>query len=225
MNTNQHSKNGSKLFKNTWPQRVAVLLFLGLIIAVGAWLILGSDKDATITSDNPVAQEYQKRLPDLQNKVDQEPRSAAARVDLAVALYATGEVEAAKKQYEKAVELDDSNATAYNNLGNVYRDLKDTDKAVQAYEQAIRLNGKLINPYFNLANLQQYTLQKTDQAIQTYQKALKALPDNEQVMVSLALAYEANKDTDKAEQLYRSILSKNPDNTAAQTNLDRITKQ
>ncbi|CAN5123041.1 hypothetical protein BH09PAT3_BH09PAT3_4990 [soil metagenome] len=215
----------ANVLKNKRPQLVALLLILGLLIAAGTWLVTNRNNDTATTSSNPVAQEYKKRIPDLQSKVDQTPKSAAARVDLAIALYATGDLESAKKQYEKAVELDDSNATAYNNLGNVYRDLKDTDKAVKAYQQAIRLNGKLVNPYFNLANLQQYTLQQTGQAIQTYQQALKALPDNEQVMVSLALAYEANKEPAKAEQLYRSILLKNPDNAAAQTNLDRIVKK
>jgi tetratricopeptide (TPR) repeat protein len=215
----------TKLIPKTWPHRVAVLLLLAVIIGVGAWILVGQNDKKEPVKDNPVAQEYQKRLPDLEKKVEQDPNSAAARIDLAVAQYATGDTEAAKKQYEKAVELDDSNATAYNNLGNVYRDLSDIDNAVKSYERAISLNPRLVNPYFNLANVQQYNQKKTADAIQTYQRALKALPDNEQIMLSLGLVYEATNDQTQAEQLYRAILAKNPENTAAKANLERIIKQ
>lgn len=201
----------------------ALLLIIAIAVAV-AWY-LGRDNDSTVSSNNPVVKEYQQKLPELKKKAQQEPKNASAHVDYAVALYATGDTKAAKSQYEKATELDPKNATVFNNLGNTYRDLGDLDKAVEAYNKAISLNSKLVNPYFNLANIQQYNQKDTDAAISTYQKALKALPDNEQVMLSLGIAYENKNDKTKAEQIYRSILAKNPDSAAATANLDRLTKQ
>lgn len=187
-----------------------------MLILVGGitWFITRGD-DKAATTANPVVKEYQQQLPDLKKKVQDEPKSAAARVNYAIALYATGDVKAAKGEYEKATELDPKNATVFNNLGNVYRDLGELDKAVEAYNKAMTLNSKLINPYFNLANIQQYNQKDVDAAIATYQKALKALPDNEQVLLSLGIAYENKNDKTKAEQVYRSILAKDADNAVA----------
>lgn len=196
-----------------------------LLIVVGTtlWMIARSD-DNTISSKNPVVQEYQAQLPELKKKANDNPKNPSAHVDYAVALYATGRIKDAKNEYETATKLDSKNATIYNNLGNAYRDLGDIDKAVEAYQSAIALNSKLVNPYFNLANIQLYSQKDANAAIKTYQKALSALPDNQQVLLSLGIAYEQKNDKTKAKQVYQSILAKDADNAAAKANLDRLNK-
>lgn len=206
---------------NYWLRYTFVFVVVCILTVVTVYIF----KPVSNENSNPAVNEYRKELPDLEKMVNREPRNTTIRMDYAIALYATGEAEEAKNQYEKVVELDNKNATAYNNLGNAYRDLKQIDKAVEAYKKAISLNNKLVNPYFNLASIQQYSLKRTDQAIDTYVTAAQALPENEQIMVSLALSYEANKEREKAKQVYESVLAKNPENSAAQSNLDRLQKQ
>lgn len=199
---------------------VVVLLALVGMVAFMAT----RDNDDVKVSKNPVVQEYQQQLPALKKKASDNAKNPSAHIDYAVALYATGNIKQAKQEYEKATKLDSKNATVFNNLGNAYRDLGDTDKAIETYEQAIALNPKLINPYFNLANIQLYSQKDADAAIKTYQKALTALPDNEQVLLSLGIAYEQKNDKTKAKQVYLSILAKDADNAAAKANLDRLNK-
>jgi tetratricopeptide (TPR) repeat protein len=194
------------------------------IVGLASWLLFRHFYGSTETTViNPVANEYRERLGALKRQADEKPNDAKARSDYAVALYATGQTESAKSEYEKASQLDPKNATTLNNLANAYRDLGDIDKAVRSYQQAIAINPKLANPYFNLANVQQYSQKNIDQAIQTYQNGLKALPNNEQLLLSLALAYQAKNDTTNAERVYRSILTINPNNFTATTNLERLT--
>jgi tetratricopeptide (TPR) repeat protein len=61
-----------------------------------------------------------------------------------------------------------------------------------------------------------------DDAIATYNQGLQALPNNAQLQLLLALAYEAKGDTADAKQTYQDILTNDPNNTAATTNLDRL---
>lgn len=200
----------------------SVALLLVLVVAA-VWIGTRDNDDVTV-SKNPVVQEYQQQLPTLKKKAKDNSKNPSAHIDYAVALYATGNIKQAKQEYEAAAKLDNKNATVHNNLGNAYRDLGDIDKAIEAYQQAITLNPKLINPYFNLANIQLYSQKDADAAIKTYQKALTSLPDNEQVLLSLGIAYEQKNDKTKAKQVYQSILAKDAGNAAAKANLDRLNK-
>lgn len=53
--------------------------------------------------------------------------------------------------YQKAIESDSSYGAAYYNLGNVYFDLKDLDKAIYFYKTACELNPADRDYWYNLA--------------------------------------------------------------------------
>jgi tetratricopeptide (TPR) repeat protein len=205
------------------PRRTKVLAaaILILIIAVALWLALKPEKKNEV-SNNPVIASYQKQLPELADKVQDNPKDPQALQDYAVALYATGDIKGAQKQYEALVSVSSKDATARNNLGNVYRDLGDYDKAVDSYQEAIKLDAKNVNAYTNLANLYIYTLNKKDLGIKTYQEALKNLPDNVDVQVLLGIAYEQNDDKANARQWFEKVLAADPDNAAAAAGLKRV---
>jgi len=61
-----------------------------------------------------------------------------------------------KKDYEsalelinKAIEIDQGNFYAYNNLGNIYNDLNFHKEAVHNYKKAININNMYAEPYYN----------------------------------------------------------------------------
>ncbi len=210
---------------NAHKRLVIGIVGLVIIIVVASLLVFGGDdqsNEPANKSNNPAVVAYQKQLPDLKKTAEDKPKDAAAHQNYAIALYATGNIKQAKEEYESAIKYRSNDATLYNNLGNAQRDLKEYDAAISSYTKAISLNEKLLNPYVNLANLQIYTLKNPDEGIETYQKALKALPGNEQVQILLALAYERQGNTDEAKQIYQSVLKANPNNAAAKSNLDRL---
>ena len=221
-----HLTKLSKLIKK--HKLVSIIILLILVVGIGIdvyYVATNSTKVALNTNNNQVIAEYNNKLPDLKKAVEKNPNDAASRKNYGVALYVTGDYEAAKTQYEAAVKLDSKDAITYNNLGNTYRDLKNYGKAKEAYEKAFEINPKLVNAYVNLANVQLYILKNSDDAITTYKKALKALPNNDQIELLLGIAYENANKTTEAKQTYQDILARSPNNQAAKNNLDRLNKK
>jgi tetratricopeptide (TPR) repeat protein len=173
-------------------------------------------------SPNPTVAEYQRALPKLKTKADENKKSVDAQKNYAIALYASGDAKAAKAQYEKVIQLNPSDASAYNYLANAQRDLGQTNDAIVSYKKAISLDSKQVNYYANLANVQLYTLHKPEDAISTYQKGLEAVPHNSQLEFLLGTTYENNGNTEAAKQTYENILSYDPTNQLAKTALERL---
>ena len=172
--------------------------------------------------NNPIAEEYRKKLPELKQAAESKPNDVGAQREYAIALYVTKHLEQAREQYLKAITLSKNNGELYNSLGNVYRDLKNNDSAIQAYKKSIELNPDQLNAYANLANLQIYTLNDANGGIATYKHAQEAMPDNLQIGVLLGLAYEKSGDRNSAISSYRAVLDADPGNVPAKSNLERL---
>ncbi len=201
---------------------IGVSVLIVAAVVAGLFAFLPRHNGNSSSTDNPVISKYKQQLPDLKKKAEENPNDTTARKNYAIALYASGDAEAAKVQYEKLVAANGKDADAFNNLGNAYRDTGKADDAIRAYQKALELNPQSINTYANLANVQLYTKNSPSDAIATYQKGLSALPNNSQLEFLLGVAYEkANKKTD-AMQTYQHILSYDAGNKAVQQELARL---
>ena len=205
--------------KNKLPIIIGVIVLIVALAGVGIYFAINNKQKTELTG---VAAEYQERLPELKKEAENNPDNAESRKKYAIALYATGEKDLAEKQYEEVVRINDQDGVAYNNLGNAYRDNKKTDKAIEAYKKAIEINKTAINPYVNLANIQLYTQDDADAAIDTYKQALRAIPYNNDFETLLAVAYEQKGDKESAKNTYQNILSRDAENKAAQAGLERL---
>src|SRR5690606_12705347 len=75
-------------------------------------------------------------------------------LDNAKSAYSSGNIRVALEQYEEITKgSNKNNPEAWNNLGNVYRDNGQQEKALGAYKQAINLKSDYEQAYRNLANL------------------------------------------------------------------------
>ena len=198
---------------------VAITLLLSVI---GALVVITTEKAPSAAQQTPVGLEYQQKLPELKSSVEKTPKDAQTRKNYGVALYATGDLEAAKIQYEEAAKLDTKDAVILNNLGNTYRDLGRIDQAINTYRKSIELSPTSLNTYANLANVQLYSKNKPQDAIATYKAGLEQLPKNTQLRQLLAVAYEQANDLENAKKTYQEIVSDEPGNSAAQAALDRL---
>jgi tetratricopeptide (TPR) repeat protein len=95
-----------------------------------------------------------------------EPKSASSEENLGefqkmarmyraqgVELQQQGDLDSARKCYQKAVELDPSYAIAYNDLGIIYEANGLNDKAEESYLKCIELDPAYLSAYSNLAIL------------------------------------------------------------------------
>lgn len=208
--------------KNKLAIGVTLTVIILAAIVVIVLFVRKDDDSSQIRSNNDVVRYYQEKLPSLEKAVKEDSNDFASRMDYAIALYATGDLNEAKKQYEVAISIKGDDVVLRNNLGNVLRDKGDHSGAISEYEQAIKIDPRNQNAYINLGSLQTYTLNKPQDGITTYKKAIKAMPENLQIELQLGLAYEQAGNNEEAIKTFRSVLSKDPTNTAAKNNLTRL---
>jgi Flp pilus assembly protein TadD len=139
---------------------------------------------------------------------------------------------------EKCIALKPDFSEPLNNLGTVYDEMGQKDRAEAAYKKAFEIDRNY-NASYNLAklafesgrnepaleyvghSLQKYprsilawnlqglildTLGRTDEAISSYQQALKIAPNEENVSYNLAVAYYRNGGTTRAREILEKIL-------------------
>lgn len=197
---------------------LTVLLLLGLIV----WNVANRSVVTRRATSNEVLAGYEKQLPELKKNIERNGDDAEAHKNYAVALYATGDTQKAKEQYEAAVKLNGQDAAAYNNLGNVQRDLKEYDASIASYKKSIELSPKSLNPYINLANVQLYMKNQPNDAIAIYKQGLTVFPDNPQLQSLLAVAYERQGNKDEAKGIYEKMLKVDPNSQVAKAGLERL---
>jgi tetratricopeptide (TPR) repeat protein len=92
--------------------------------------------------------------------------------------------------YKRAIELDESNASYHAHLAEVYHYLGNREGAATEYSEAIRLNEE--NPAYHYGLAQVYGAQdnKLQEAIQSYQAAIKRNPEYGDAYCGLGLAYQ-----------------------------------
>jgi len=126
------------------------------------------------------------------------PNFAIARLNLGIALLSQQKLDAARAALEEAVRLLPNDPYAWYNLGLVYKDLSETEKAIEAYQHVTQLSPEADGHYF-LGYL--YTqLQRYDDAIAEFQKALAAFPYHASSEFGIARAYQRKGDSDSARQ-------------------------
>lgn len=202
------------------------ILFVIILIVLGIVAFTGTkEKQAVPVSNNAVVSQYRNRLPQLKAEATGKTATAASHTAYAQALYITGDKRTAQEEYQIAVKLDPKNTSVRNNLGNVYRDLKNYAAAEGAYRKAFELDPAFVNAYVNLATMQAYTLNKPADAVATYKTAVTKNGQSPELLLLLGAAYEQNHQSDLALSIYRTALNKDPQNTAAKQNIERLTKR
>jgi tetratricopeptide (TPR) repeat protein len=82
--------------------------------------------------------------------IELDPAMNKARVNLAMLLAETAEVDSAKALLEQAIAADPTDAKAYNNMGMIYYTDLDTGSAVKYFQKAIELEPGNVEAHYNL---------------------------------------------------------------------------
>src|SRR3974377_801835 len=90
-------------------------------------------------------------LMNIESKFAQDSSNYDLRMILAAAYYSAGVLDQAAYHFSKVYEHDNKNLIALSNLGNIYYDSQQDDKAIQFYEKALVLDPKNINMRCDLA--------------------------------------------------------------------------
>ncbi len=159
------------------------------------YAVLGSDYSSLAELGR--ASEYYTKAFELR-----EHASEREKLNIAASYYenVTGERDKAAQAFQETIENYPRVSTAYNNLGGVYSDLGQYEKAVEVTRQAMRLAPDRISSYGNLAN---YTLalQRFDETRQVIRDAqARKLDDSVSRNALYALAFLGADSAAMAEQ-------------------------
>jgi Flp pilus assembly protein TadD len=149
-----------------------------------------------------VAYMNQQRPADAQKLFEQslatDPNFEVARVNLGISLLAQQKLEPARTALAAAAEKLPQDPYAWYNLGLVYKDLGDAEKGVDAFTRVTQI-AKEADPWYFVGYLNSQ-LQRYDQAIAAFQKALAIFPFHASAEFGLARAYQRSGNAEAAKE-------------------------
>jgi Tfp pilus assembly protein PilF len=173
----------------------------------------------------PAALAMRPRLPETRTTAmaPAAPKAVPAPRDefqLALYYHRTGDFEQALMHYRAALQRDEMNVEAHNNLGNLYLGKGLFEEAAREFQRVIAIDPKYVNARVNLSAA--YTrLGRPDAAAAEARAALKIDGRNPDAMVNLSLAQHDAGLTGDAQRSLRLALEIDPRNAAAHYNLAR----
>ncbi len=148
-----------------------------------------------------------------QDTVSKCPNNPRAHYNLGVVLGQTGDLPAAKQQYEQAVRLWPDYVEAHDNLGSVLYRLGDLQDAISHYQQALRINPHWGPTLRELGGLL-VIAGNAPEAIRDCQEALRVDPDDAVARSNLDRALQlAGRDRQSIESLEQAVRDKPEDAT------------
>jgi len=103
-------------------------------------------------------------------------KSAVMANKTGIAYHQLGELDNAKKYYERAIKLNRSYPEAFNNLGTVHYAKKSYGNAIKSYEKALALTPEAAPVWTNLGTAY-FARKKYPEALRAYQYALQLDPE------------------------------------------------
>lgn len=118
-------------------------------------------------------------------------------------------LEAKRTELEAQADARAKDATYFFELGNVYSDLSQRDKAIGAYESALTLDPDYVEVIVNLGSMLN-EMGKSEEAIAMLERAAKLRPDESKVWVNLGNAHYSKSAYAEASRCYRKALEVDP---------------
>jgi putative PEP-CTERM system TPR-repeat lipoprotein len=140
----------------------------------------------------------------LHDWIKQKPDDVLALNTLGQWYLDRGELEAARQHFERALESDQSQVLALNNLAWIYDETGD-DRALQTAEQAYRLqpDSAAIADTLGWIHLRSGNLES---ALELLRKAAEAVPENPEIQYHLAVAYVELGDLASAKEILANLV-------------------
>ncbi len=155
------------------PGQVSLLAKLGIILADSG--------------------DWRRAIPLLESSIAQESFDPEKFNFLGIAYYQGGDLEKARQNYARALELDHNNAAVYSNIGGVHLALFQRDRKAQelalaerAFKQALAIDPKLFSACNGLAIVHKKG-GRPEEAIAWWRQALAIKPDYDLALINLGI--------------------------------------
>lgn len=156
----------------------------------------------------------------LQMSVAANPKDAEAQFLLALSFYNLDNYPAAVDHFKAAIDLDPGFMLARLDLGNVYRDMKQWEKAEATYRDLMQRAPDMAQTYLNLARMLEIRGRKAD-ALAALEQG-KGKTNSAELLSMLGDYYREAKQIDKARAAYRGALDIDPNYPPAKEALAKL---
>ncbi len=156
------------------------------------------------------------RLERSESQIEEIKRKArmTTLLEQAETAYNVGDITQALAFYEKVLVLDPQHILAQMNIGNIYRELKLTEKAEKAYLKTLNSNPFYVFGSLSLARLYIFSGQP-DKAIKIINDTLEWYDGDHELSLFMGLAYAFKKDARRAIEEFETSLKWNPNYSLA----------
>ncbi len=110
----------------------------------------------------------------------------------------------------KAIELDESHVESYYNLGNMYRQMNNMEKAIEFYQKTFGLDPFHSNA-FNELGLVYAQNGENDKAIDSYKRAIEVDPNHARAWYHLGKVYKIKREHEQALHAFNKAVEIDPD--------------
>jgi tetratricopeptide (TPR) repeat protein len=137
------------------------------------------------------------------------PNSAWARINMGYVYQQEGNIEAAIREYNKAISLKPNFLEAYNNLGTAYQLIGKPQEAIAVYNKILEIDPKFVKVYNNLGVIYN-ELGNLEEAIAVYKKAIEIAPGYAYAYYNLSRIYERIGKPKESIAAYKKAVEINP---------------
>ncbi len=131
-------------------------------------------------------------------------------LETAEAAFNVGDITQALSTYKEVLLLEPQHVLAHMNMGNIYQDLKLTEKAVKSYKNTLNANPFYVFGAISLARLYIFSGQ-SEKAIDLLQNTLQWYQGDHEISLFMGLAYAFKKDARRAIEEFEQSLKWNPE--------------
>jgi len=165
--------------------------------------------------------QIQEALDSLETLIKNYPKEPLLFNINGVCYKAIGRLDAAVKNFEKALNIKPDYIEACFNLGVTHRELGQLNAAVKSYEKALNLKPDYTEAHFNLGNAYK-ELGQLEDAVMSYEKALSYKPDHANAHNNLGNALSDLGQLDDALKSYQKAVAIQPNFADAHNNLGLV---
>jgi len=144
--------------------------------------------------------------------------------NLAIKNHQEGTLDVAQEFYNQVLKINPNHSTALNNLGVIFQQLEEPQKAKECYEKAIAINPNYVNAHNNLGAIFK-ELGENQKAKECYEKAIAINPNFANAHYNLGNIFKELGVNQKAINYFEKAIEINPNYVDAFNNLGVIFKE
>ncbi|MGB2762232.1 MAG: tetratricopeptide repeat protein [Minisyncoccales bacterium] len=177
-----------------------------------------------------LTEKQQEKFDKAKADLKENPNDYLALIAIAQVKYQVQDLDGAEKVYLMALEIQPTNTLILNNLGDIYNQKKEYQKASEMYLKIIESNPKWINAYRELAAIYKYHLKDRYPEMEVI--LLKGLEKSKEFTGEapvdfysmLAVFYKETGQVEKAIKYFEKVLELTPENQGAEIELEELKK-